>query len=341
MLATGIVVDDAIVVIENIERHMREYGKTALQAAIDAMREVFGAVIVIGIVLVAVFVPVAFFPGTTGRLYQQFSLTIAFAVVLSVFNAVTLTPALSALLLDKEAHTHGRFFTAVNRVIDGGTHGYVRVRPLRRCAGGGRCCSCFGLGLWATWADLAGRAGGVRAGGGRGLLHHHRAGAGRRVARVHDGIAKQAEKILFAEPEIAAAFSVMGFSFSGAAPNNGLMFARLKAYAERQRAEQSLEAVLEPRARRAVRHPRRDRACRSPPPAIQGLSRVRRLPVRGARSDRRRHRRPGRGHRRPWPAGNQSGRVAGLFSSFRANDPQLVVDIDRDKARASACRCAR
>ena len=71
------------------------------------MREVFGAVVVIGIVLVAVFVPVAFFPGTTGRLYQQFSLTIAFADVLSVFNAVTLTPALSALLLDKQSHAHG------------------------------------------------------------------------------------------------------------------------------------------------------------------------------------------------------------------------------------------
>ena len=105
VLATGIVVDDAIVVIENIERHMREFKKSARQAAVDAMREVFSAVVVIGIVLVAVFVPVAFFPGTTGRLYQQFSLTIAFSVILSVFNAVTLTPALAALLLDKESHT--------------------------------------------------------------------------------------------------------------------------------------------------------------------------------------------------------------------------------------------
>ena len=103
VLATGIVVDDAIVVIENVERHMREYGKRAHVAAVDAMREVFSAVIVIGIVLVAVFVPVAFFPGTTGRMYQQFSLTIAFSVVLSVFNAVTFTPALSALLLDKHS----------------------------------------------------------------------------------------------------------------------------------------------------------------------------------------------------------------------------------------------
>ncbi len=113
VLATGIVVDDAIVVIENIERHMSEFKKSARQAAIDAMREVFSAVVVIGIVLVAVFVPVAFFPGVTGRLYQQFSLTIAFSVVLSVFNAVTLTPALAALLLDKESHTHGRFFSGI------------------------------------------------------------------------------------------------------------------------------------------------------------------------------------------------------------------------------------
>src|SRR6185295_4309880 len=93
----------------------------------DAMREVFGAVVVIGIVLVAVFVPVAFFPGVTGRLYQQFSLTIAFAVVLSVFNAVTLAPALAALLLDKESHTHGRFFSGFNRVVEASTNGYVRL----------------------------------------------------------------------------------------------------------------------------------------------------------------------------------------------------------------------
>ena len=97
------------------------------------MREVFGAVVVIGIVLVAVFVPVAFFPGVTGRLYQQFSLTIAFAVVLSVFNAVTLTPALAALLLDKESHTHGRFFTA-GQPRHRRRHECLRARGARRAA---------------------------------------------------------------------------------------------------------------------------------------------------------------------------------------------------------------
>ena len=134
VLATGIVVDDAIVVIENIERHMREFGKSAHEAAVDAMREVFSAVVVIGIVLVAVFLPVAFFPGTTGRMYQQFSMTITFAVILSVFNAVTFTPALSALLLDKESHSHGRFFTGVNRVIDAGTN--VTCAPSAAPSGG-------------------------------------------------------------------------------------------------------------------------------------------------------------------------------------------------------------
>src|ERR687895_1353408 len=126
VLATGIVVDDAIVVIENIERHIQEYGKSAAQAASDAVREVFGAVIATSLVLVAVFVPVAFFPGTTGRLYAQFSMTIAFAVALSVFNAVTLTPALSALLLERESHEKGRFFSMFERGFTGGTNLYVR-----------------------------------------------------------------------------------------------------------------------------------------------------------------------------------------------------------------------
>ena len=126
ILATGTVVDDAIIVIENVDRHMREYGKNAFQASLDAMREVFGAVLVIGIVLIAVFVPVTFFPGTTGRMYQQFAATIACAVALSVFNAFTLTPALSALLLSGKPECHGRFFTLVNLVIDGGTRFYVR-----------------------------------------------------------------------------------------------------------------------------------------------------------------------------------------------------------------------
>src|ERR687892_2257757 len=129
VLATGIVVDDAIVVIENVERHIQELGKPPLQAASDAMREVFGAVLATALVLIAVFVPVAFFPGTTGRLYQQFALTIAFAVAISAFNALTLTPALSALLLSHGGAEHGkgRFFSVVEGGITRGTNLYVSV----------------------------------------------------------------------------------------------------------------------------------------------------------------------------------------------------------------------
>src|SRR5687767_3688789 len=126
ILATGIVVDDAIVVIENVERHIQVYKVPARKAASDAMKEVLGAVIATALVLIAVFVPVAFFPGTTGRLYAQFSMTIAFAVALFAFNAITLTPALSALLLDRQSHHKGRFFTFFERVVSAGTNGYVR-----------------------------------------------------------------------------------------------------------------------------------------------------------------------------------------------------------------------
>ncbi len=107
-LATGLVVDDAIVVIENIERHIHEHHRPAQESASEAMREVTSAVIATALVLAAVFVPVAFFPGTTGRLYQQFALTIAVSMVISAFNALTLTPALAGVLLSEGGKAEGR-----------------------------------------------------------------------------------------------------------------------------------------------------------------------------------------------------------------------------------------
>src|ERR1700704_4644977 len=118
-LATGLVVDDAIVVIENIERHIHEYHSPPAEASSSAMSEVTSAVIATALVLAAVFVPVAFFPGTTGRLYQQFALTIAVSMAISAFNALTLTPALAALLLGKENKGKGllsRIFGGVFRL---------------------------------------------------------------------------------------------------------------------------------------------------------------------------------------------------------------------------------
>ena len=129
-LATGLVVDDAIVVIENIERHIQEGESDTHKAASAAMAEVAGAVIATSLVLVAVFVPVAFFPGTTGILFRQFALTIAFSISISAFNALTLTPALSAILLGREHGEKNWFFKRVDRVINGVTEGYRRVLRL-------------------------------------------------------------------------------------------------------------------------------------------------------------------------------------------------------------------
>ena len=183
VLATGIVVDDAIVVIENIQRHIQEYGRTARQAASEAMREVLGAVIATGLVLIAVFVPVAFFPGTTGRLYQQFSLTIAFAVALSVFNAVTLTPALSALLL-RQGDQEGRVLPLL-RADHRGRHLFLHAPARSRhpdpLGDGGAVRGGAGPDLLGVRA----RAAGVSARRGPGILHRADSGAGRHVARIH------------------------------------------------------------------------------------------------------------------------------------------------------------
>src|SRR6059036_404199 len=127
VLAIGLVVDDAIVVVEAVERHIEE-GMSPRDATLQAMREVSGPVIGIALVLSAVFIPTAFLPGITGRLYQQFALTIAISVILSAFNALSLSPALSALLLRPRKKTRGPvgwFFDRFNRVFGVATHGYV------------------------------------------------------------------------------------------------------------------------------------------------------------------------------------------------------------------------
>ena len=129
VLAIGLVVDDAIVVVEAIEQHI-EHGLSPKAAAFKAMEEVSGPVIGIAIVLSAVFIPTAFIPGITGRLYQQFAVTIAVSVIISAFNALTLSPALGALLLRPKKESRGplgKFFAWFNRVFGRATDGYVNV----------------------------------------------------------------------------------------------------------------------------------------------------------------------------------------------------------------------
>src|SRR5208282_2391290 len=128
VLAIGLVVDDAIVVVEGVERHIEE-GMTPKDASLKAMEELSGPVVGIALVLSAVFVPTAFIPGITGKLYQQFAVTIAISVLLSAFNALTLSPALAALLLRPKQASRGllrRFFDWFNRAFERATEGYVR-----------------------------------------------------------------------------------------------------------------------------------------------------------------------------------------------------------------------
>ncbi len=332
ILATGIVVDDAIVVIENIERHIQEYKKTARQAASDAMREVFGAVIATGLVLIAVFVPVAFFPGTTGRLYAQFSMTIAFAVALSVFNAVTLTPALSALLLERESHEKGRFFTWFEKIITGGTNAYVRgLRVGMRWRWGVVVTFVFSLAL-TWWVYRTVPQAFVPEGDPGYFMVQVQAPAGASLEYTA-GVARQAEKILMGDPDVMALFSVMGFSFGGAAPNSGIMFVRLKEFADRPGAEHSLQTVLGRVSGPLFGIPGAI-IVGFPPPSIPGLGRFGGFEFQVLDQSGTDINNLAAATQAVAAAGNQSAKLRGLFSPFTANDPQLQVTIDRQRALA-------
>jgi hydrophobic/amphiphilic exporter-1 (mainly G- bacteria), HAE1 family len=334
VLATGIVVDDAIVVIENIERHIQEYRKRAGRAASDAMNEVFGAVIATSLALVSVFVPVAFFPGTTGRLYAQFALTIAFAVVLSTFNALTLTPALSALLLRRgEAeHGKGRFFGPIESVIRRGTDVYVatlrRLMRVRWAVVGA-----FVVSLGLTWMAYQWVPRSFVPEEDQGwFMTIIQAPAGSSLQYTSD-VAREAEKVMMATPEVQSVFSVVGFSFSGSAPNQGLIFASLDPFDERRGDEHRIQAVLN-RLRGPLMGIQGALVIPFAPPSIQGLGAFGGFTFEVLDQ--------GVGDINQLAAATwgligqsaQSQRVTGLFSSFTANDPQLMVDIDRDKARS-------
>jgi len=333
VLATGIVVDDAIVVIENVERHIQEYGKPPRRAASDAMREVFGAVIATALVLIAVFVPVAFFPGTTGRLYQQFALTIAFSVAISAFNALTLTPALSALLLRHDPSRTGRFFGAIERGLHAGTGVYVRgVRGLMRAR-------------WVMAVVFVGLLGVTYYVYNRvptAFVPEEDSGYFITIIQAPPGasleyttnVVKAAEKILLAAPEVESAFSLLGFSFNGAASNQGIIFTLLKPFDQRERPEARIQALL-PRLRGAMAGIQGGLVIPIAPSGINignvggftmevldqggGAGNVEAL---------------GNAVFALVGAAQSSKRVAGVFSQFTANDPLLAVDIDRDKARS-------
>ncbi len=331
VLATGIVVDDAIVVIENIQRHIHEYGRTAREAASEAMREVFGAVIATALVLIAVFVPVAFFPGTTGRLYQQFSLTIAFSVALSAFNAVTLTPALSALLLQGEKKK-GAFFRVVERVIESGTALYLRIlRGVVRHRFAMVAVFLVGLALTVVVYRVV-PTGFVPDEDQAFLIAQVQAPEGASLEYTA-GIARQAEAVLAKTPEVAGVFSVMGFSFGGAAPNRGMMFIRLWPVHERTEDEQSAMAVAG-RLRAGFSQISGGIVIPFLPPPIRGVGALGGFQFQVLDQSGGEIERLSQATGQLIGAANQSPQLRSVFSTFTSTDPQLVVDIDRERVKS-------
>ena len=341
-LATGLVVDDAIVVIENIERHIHEessevrLGETIEpafeHAAFAAMREVTGAVIATALVLAAVFVPVAFFPGTTGRLYQQFALTIAFSMAISAFNALTLTPALAALLLSRVEKPKGLFFRAINRVIDGGTA--LLVRGLRFLIGVRfAVVVVFVLLLAATYQFYRLVPTGFVPDADQGyIMVVIQAPQGASIDYTMN-IVRQIEEIIKKFPETDRFFAAGGFGFTGSAPNQGIMFLSLKDWKERQGAEHSAPALV---GRMFGAFSQITGAMVFPflPPSINGLGQFGGFtyelldqsggPIENLQST----------ADQLVAQGNQTPGITGLFTQFTANDPQLFVNIDRERAKS-------
>ncbi len=333
VLATGLVVDDAIVVIENIQRHMGEEHCDSQVAASAAMGEITGAVVATSLVLVAVFVPVAFFPGTTGLLYQQFSLTIAFSIIISAFNALTFTPSLSALLLKPEDESkNGRFFRGIEHLLNKTTGLYVssarRAIKLRYLV-----LIFFFVGLAATYVVYKSVPTGFVPDEDQGwFMITVQAPQGASTGYTSNAI-RQVEAVLSHEKEIIGAFSVVGFSFTGNGPNKAMVFLNLAPIDQRKTEAQSASAIVN-RLRGPLSQISDIQAFPFLPPSIAGISAFGGFTFEIQQE-------AGGSLQELYDvtqkivrSGNTSGQLQGLFSGYTANDPQFVVTIDREKARS-------
>jgi hydrophobic/amphiphilic exporter-1 (mainly G- bacteria), HAE1 family len=333
-LATGLVVDDAIVVIENIERHLQEGEANPAKAASDAMKEVTGAVIATSLVLVAVFVPVAFFPGTTGILFRQFALTIAFSIAISAFNALTLTPALSALLLGRQHGEKNWFFKRVDRVIAAVTTGYVRaLRTFLRFEVVALILFAAGLGL-AYFVFGKVPQGFVPSEDQGYLIVAIQAPPGASLDYTRK-IGEQVSAITKNIPEVRGTFAIAGFSFGGATPNAGLVFLPLQPYEKRKGEEHTAASIIK-RLRGPLFGISGAIVIPFEPPAVQGLGQFGgfqyELLDQGSHTlqdlDKTTH------DLIRAASARKEKDLAGLFSTYTANDPQFVVTIDREKAKS-------
>jgi hydrophobic/amphiphilic exporter-1 (mainly G- bacteria), HAE1 family len=333
-LATGLVVDDAIVVIENVQRHISREHSDPHQATSVAMSEVTSAIIATSLVLISVFVPVSFFPGTTGILYRQFALTIAFAIAISAFNALTLSPALAALFLRGEGVKHG-LFGLIDRTIEKTTQIYGRIThyvlKARYVV-----LLVFAAGLWTTvYLYTHVPTAFVPTEDQNYLICIVQAPPGASLTYTSN-VAASAVKLIRQDKDVFGTFAVMGFSLSGgSASNYGLIFVPLKAVEERQKEGKGHSAaeVLARLSPQLFGVPG-GLVVMLEPPAIQGLGNFGgfqfELQDLGRNTlpdlDRVAHQIIG--------ASRQGKDLVNMYTSFTANDPQLLVSIDREKAKA-------
>ena len=250
VLAIGLVVDDAIVVVEAVKRHIDE-GLVPREAALKAMQEISSPVIGIALVLSAVFIPTAFIPGITGRLYQQFAVTIAISVVLSAFNALTLSPALAALLLkpnDPNA-TKGPlriFFDWFNRMFGRANEGYVRWSAfmLHKSAVAFILLAAFGAGAWFFSGKLPGS---FLPDEDQGYMFIHLQLPNAASLERTEEVATKVEHILASMPGIQYTTSVCGFSLLSFVRTsyNGLFFVTLKDWDDRKTKEEQYQEIVQ------------------------------------------------------------------------------------------------
>ncbi|HEY9616307.1 MAG TPA: efflux RND transporter permease subunit [Microcoleaceae cyanobacterium] len=339
-LATGMVVDDAIIVVENISRYIQDKGMQPMRAASESMRELTSAVIATSLVLMAVFIPVAFFPGTTGALYKQFALTIAFSIGISTFLALTLTPSLCALLLRPGQHPPrwiAWFFNLFNRGQDWVRRGYQRslnflVRFKSVVIG------LFIVSLGATaWLYMQVP---------QAFLPEEDQGYFITIIQAPEGVSlnytdrvmSKVEKLLLDEkefPEIVGTFAVGGFGFSGSTANTAAIFTTLKPWKERREPGQSAQALVG-KVFSKVGSITDARVLAVNPPAIRGLGSF------GGFQFELQDRRGNAEIQALLQSANQLIRQANapgtglqrVFTQFAASTPQFEIDVNRDLAKS-------
>ena len=273
VLAIGLVVDDAIVVVEAVERHIEE-GMAPKDAALKAMEEISGPVIGIALVLSAVFVPTAFIPGITGRLYQQFAVTIAISVVLSAFNALTLSPALSALVLRPKKESKGplrKFFDWFNRMFGRATEGYVRLcgALIRKSAVALVLLAAFGIaaGFFSNRVPSS-----FLPDEDAGYVYVNMQLPNAASQERTDEACRQVEKILAQTPGVEYTTSVVGFSLLSFVRTsyNAFFFVTLKPWSDRKKREEQYQ-VIKQRLNQELSKLPQGIAFSFSPPAIPGV----------------------------------------------------------------------